>query len=95
MDYMLVDKSNPYSKNYRLKPFIQSFTRSIIGNIAIDMGLDKIVRINTDNITFNKDLMTENDLLKLESISNQFIMEDKTTGKFDIKHINKFERVYQ
>lgn len=92
-NYLLVDKSNPYSKNYRLKPFIQAFCRSIIGNIAIDIGLHKVVRINTDNITFNKNVMTDTDLAKLESISPQFILEEKTTGKFDIKHINKFERV--
>ena len=90
-DYMLINKEQPYSKNYRLKPFITSFQRSLIAEIAIDVGIDKIVRINTDNITFDKAKLTKKDLNILENISPTFIKETKTTGMFNIKHINKFE----
>lgn len=93
MDYFLVDKTQPYVKNYRLKPFIQSFTRCIMGQICLDIGIEKVLRVNTDNITFDKQLLNENDLKKILKISPQFIKEDKTTGYFNIHHINKFVRI--
>ena len=92
-DYLLVNKEKPYSKNYRIKSFIQPFTRLILAEIAIKIGINKIVRINTDNITFNKDLLTDKDIQKLKRISPQFIQEDKTTGTFDILNINNFVRL--
>ena len=89
-DYMLINKTKPYCKNYRLKPFITSFQRLLIAEISLEIGISKIVRINTDNITFNKQLLTRKDLLVLANISPTFIPEDKTTGKFFIENINKF-----
>ena len=93
IDYMLVDKSQPYQRNYRLKPFITAYQRLVIAEIAIQIGINKIVRINTDNITFDKDLLTDEDLKKLNKISPTFIPEDKTTGKFEILSLNNFKPV--
>ena len=93
IDYMLVDKSQPYQRNYRLKPFITAYQRLIIAEIAIQIGINKIVRINTDNITFDKDLLTDEDLKKLNNISPTFIQEDKTTGEFEILSLNNFKPV--
>jgi hypothetical protein len=92
-DYLLINKSQPYTKNYRLKPFIKSFERCIMAKICLDIGVSKIVRCNTDNITFNKELLTESDLTKIKSISQSFIIENKTTGKFNIKNLNNFQRL--
>ena len=93
MDYMLINKDKPYTKNYRIKPFLQSFTRLIMAEIAIEIGINKIVRINTDNITFDSDLLTQEDIKKLKNISPQFIQEEKTTGSFEIVNMNKFIRL--
>ena len=90
MDYFLVDKKEPYVKNFRLKPFIQSFTRCIMGQICLDIGIEKVLRINTDNITWDKQLINENDLKKIADSYPQMILEGKTTGHFNIHHINKF-----
>ena len=91
-DYFLVNKSQPYSKNYRLKPFLKSFERSIMAEICIYVGIDKIVRINTDNITFNADLLSDDDINKIKNISPTFIQESKTTTEPDeimiIKNVN-------
>ena len=92
-DYKLVNKTNPYTKNYRLKSFLQSFTRLIMAKIAMKIGIKKIVRINTDNITFDKKLMSEKKLIKLKNISPQFIEEAKTTGHFNIINTNNFKRL--
>ena len=92
-DYLLVNKERPYSKNYRIKSFLQPFTRLILAEIAITIGINKIVRINTDNITFNRDLLTDLDIQKLKRISPQFIQEDKTSGCFEVLNINNFVRL--
>ena len=89
-DYLLIDKSQPYSKNYRLKPFITALQRVIIAEICIKIGIKKVIRINTDSICFNKDLLTDNDIKNIYKISPSFIPELKTTGKFEILHTNKF-----
>ena len=90
VDYQLIKKTKPYSNNYRLKPFITSFQRILIAEIAIEIGIKKIVRINTDNITFDRKLLSRKDLLVLANISPTFIEEEKTTGNFHIENINKF-----
>jgi len=90
VDYLLLNKEQPYTKNYRLKPFITSLQRVVIGEICCQIGIDKVVRINTDCCVFNKDLLTEQDIKTIKTISPTFIPEDKTTGKFEILHTNNF-----
>lgn len=92
-NYQMINKSKPYCKNYRFKSFITSFMRCLIYEIAIKINIKAVVRINTDNITFNKDLLTDEQLDKLKLISPQFIQEQKTTGKFIIHNVNNFERI--
>lgn len=89
-DYLLLNKKQPYAKNYRLKPFITSLQRIVIGEICIQVGINKVVRINTDCCVFNKDLLTDDDIKKIKNISPTFILEAKTTGKFNILHTNNF-----
>ncbi len=93
LDFLLINKEQPYCKNYRLKPFLKAFERIIMARICLQIGVDKIVRINTDNITFNKELLSDEDIKKIESISPTFLLESKTTGKFEIKNINNFVRL--
>lgn len=78
-DYLLINKEQPYTKNYRLKPFLKSFERVIMAEICLEIGLEKILRINTDNITLNRELLTESDIKNIRKISPTFIEEDKTT----------------
>ena len=78
-DYLLINKEQPYCKNYRLKPFLKSFERAIMGEICLEIGIEKILRINTDNITLNRDLLTEADIEKIRTISKTFVEECKTT----------------
>lgn len=90
VDYLLVNKEQPYTKNYRLKPFITAIQRIIIAKICIQIGIKKVVRINTDCIVFDKDLLTDEEIKKIKKISPTFIPETKTTGKFEILHTNNF-----
>ena len=90
---MLIEKSNPCKMNFRLKPFITSFMRIVIAEIAIETNIEAIVRINTDNITFNKDKLSNDEIKRINEISHQFIQEEKTTGNFDIKSLNTFIRL--
>lgn len=96
-DYKLISKEQPYCKNYRLKPFLKSFERAIMGEICLEIGIEKILRINTDNITFNRELLTDADIEKIRSISKTFIEECKTTTYGDevmfIKNANHMEKI--
>ncbi len=94
MAYMLINKENPYCKKYRLKPFITSFQRCVIADIALSLKVSlKIVRINTDCIVFNKDLLTKKEKKKLLNISPTFIKEKKTSGLLHIHNVNDLERI--
>ena len=92
-DYFLVNKTQPYCLNYRLKPFLQSFTRCVMGQLCLDIGVEKVIRVNTDNITFDRNILSEKDLEIILKISPDFIEEAKTTGHFYIKNINNFTRI--
>ena len=80
-DYRIVDEKDdkielhnmnqPYTSNIRIKSFLTSFGRCMIGEIAINSGLEHIKRVHTDNITFTKK--------KKLNIEN-FYPEEKTTG---------------
>jgi hypothetical protein len=78
--YKLLDPKHRYKYNMRLKPFLTSFGRVKIADIA-RKHIDSVVRIHTDGIAFNKPLDYE-----IEG----FIEEDKTTGVIDWKHINHY-----
>jgi hypothetical protein len=89
-DYMLINKKKTYCKNYRFKPFITLFQRILIAEIAIKITIKAVVRINTDCIVMNKDLLTKEQKYTLKNICPTFIKEKKTTGHYDIQNINKF-----
>lgn len=92
-EYLLINKEQPYTRNFRLKPFITSFQRIVLSKIILEIGINKVVKVNTDNITFNEKLLTDEDKIKISKISPTFIIDDATTGNFKVHNIFKFERL--
>ena len=81
--YTLIQRSNRYEYNLRLKPFITSFGRIQTAKIALE-NLDNVVRIHTDGIVFDKPITTD--------LPN-FIPEKKTTGRIQFKNVNDYHRI--
>lgn len=77
--YQLIDKNNPYKFNLRLKSFITSYGRTITADVAL-LDIDSVVRQHTDCVVFNK---------PMKMVNKIYIAEDKTTGRFDWKNVNK------
>lgn len=75
--YEIVDSKRPYYYNIaRIKPFLISKSRQLIGSVAMTY-IDDIVRIHTDNVTFNKE---HDDVMDGTSKFMTLTKEDKTTG---------------
>ena len=83
--YEIIESDKPYTHNLaRLKPFFTAFTRVNIGELCIKENiLSDVIRIHTDNITLTK----PHDFTKLKYYP---IKEDKTTGTFLWKNVNKY-----
>jgi len=74
--YELVNCKKPYySSVARFKPFLLSKSREMIGKVALKY-IDDVVRIHTDNVTFNK----QHDDVIFEAGTYKLSKEDKTTG---------------
>jgi hypothetical protein len=82
----LVNTKQPFKFNIaRIKPFLLSKSRSLTGTIAM-IYIDDVVRIHTDNVTFNKqhdDVICERKAMKLAK-------EDKTTGDIEWKGVGSY-----
>lgn len=83
-DYIneLISCKQPYHYNIaRIKPFLLSKSRSMTGKKALEY-IDDVVRIHTDNVTFNKrhDDISENERLY------KIVKEEKTTGTITFKN---------
>lgn len=75
--FELVNCKQPYRYAIaRLKPFILSKSRDLIGKVARKY-IDDVIRIHTDNVTFN----TEHDDVCFEQDTFKLIKEEKTSGK--------------
>ena len=81
--YKLVKTDKIYYYPFRLKPFITSYGRCIIGETAIKMGLENVIKIHTDGICLTKPCDTYTEL------SNNLVPEEKSTGKLYFKRINQ------
>jgi len=82
--YRLINlKTNIYEYQFRLKAFLTDFGRVKIALIALQ-NIDNVVRIQTDSITFDQ-------LIKLTI--NNFAIDDKKCGKFEIKNRKIMEKV--
>lgn len=67
----LMKKSNLYKIDLRLKPFLLSYTRNVMGDIAYKNHFSEIVRIYTDNIVYKSNV---------EFDVEYMIKEEKTSG---------------
>jgi len=79
--YKVVKQDEQYYHNFRLKPFITSYGRVKIAELAIKAGLENIVRIHTDSICSLKEFDYKSE--------TNLIPEQKSTGKFKLEAINK------
>jgi hypothetical protein len=82
--YKLLDTKNPYKFNIRLKPFLASQCRNITADVVLT-NIDKVIRVQTDNITFSE----EQGKLNIEHLKP----EEKTTGYIKWHNVNKYEKL--
>jgi len=82
--YLLLDTKTPYKHNIRLKPWIVAHGRNIIGDMALKVGLEHVVRVHTDNICLTKpyDFQDVN-----------FVAEDKSTGMILWENCNVYHKM--
>lgn len=67
----LMKKTDMYKSDLRIKPFLLSFSRNVMGDIAFNNHFDEIVRIYCDNIVYKSNVPFNVD---------NMIQEDKTSG---------------
>lgn len=82
----LVNTKQPFKFNIaRIKPFLLSKSRSLTGTIAMKY-IDDVVRIHTDNVTFNK----QHDDVIYETKAMKLVKENKTTGDIEWRGCGSF-----
>ena len=79
--YELLDNEKPYHYNIRLLPFLTAFCRNKIADFIENE--DDVIRIQTDNIVFNKPMKFDDPLFKSEA---------KTTGLIKWHNVNNYEK---
>ena len=82
--FTLIKREQPYKYNIRLKPFLLSYSRSIMTEIALNNHPNEIVRIMVDNIVYKSNVS-----FNVEDMNK----EDKTTGYLHFKNVMKYEKV--
>eukprot|EP01038_Epipyxis_sp_PR26KG_P012579 gene12579-16867_t len=85
--YELQNNRNPYKYNIRLKPFITSYGRYLMSNVALE-NIDAVIRIQTDGIVFNQNM--DHITTKYPNI----VAEEKTTGMINWINVNKYEKLF-
>ena len=89
--YELIETKKPYKFNLaRIKPFLLSYSRALVGAVALDY-IDDVVRIHTDNVTFNKQ---HDDVIEKHTNTKEIIRlvkEDKTTGLIKFKGVGCYK----
>jgi hypothetical protein len=81
--YELLDNKKPYHYNIRLLPFLTAFCRNKIASFIETEDESNVIRIQTDNIVFNKPMKFDDPLFKSEA---------KTTGLIKWKNVNNYDR---
>ena len=81
--YELINSKKPYKYNIRLLPFLTSYGRNKISEIA-RKDLTNVIRINNDGVCFKKD-----PCLNIPNLER----EDKTSGKIEWIHANKWNSI--
>lgn len=84
----LVNCKKPYKYSIaRIKPFLLSKSRELTGKIAREY-IDDVVRIHTDNVTFNKE---HDDVMTKTEQGFKLTKEKKTTGKIHFVRANCYK----
>ncbi len=60
--YKLLNNFNPYKHNIRLLPFLTSFARKKIAGFVDESNISNVLRIQTDNIVFDKPMKFDDPL---------------------------------
>jgi hypothetical protein len=79
--YTLIKREQPYKYNIRLKPFLLSYSRSIMTDIAYNNHPQEIIRIMVDNICYKSNVS-----FNVENMC----AEEKSTGLINFKNVMKF-----
>jgi hypothetical protein len=78
--FTMIKQDDPYKYNIRLKPFLLSYSRSIMLDIAMKNHPQEIVRIMVDNIVYKSDVKFD-----VQNMS----LEKKTSGLINVKNVLK------
>ena len=54
--YTVTSTTNPFKSSLRIMPFLLAHARNKVGDAVLKGGIDDVVRIYSDNITFNRDV---------------------------------------
>ena len=78
--YKLVNLSNPYKYKLRIKSFATAQARIDIANFNLKYGLKNVIRIQTDSVSFSKEINNDDENYSIES---------KSTGLIHFYNVNK------
>jgi hypothetical protein len=82
--YVLIDSSDPYKYNIRLKSWLNSYARINTAKIAMT-DIKNVIRIHTDSISFKTEHPElNNDLMKLENKSSGNILWNNVNNYFKV-----------
>ena len=85
-NYKVIKSDQPYKHHFRIKPFLTSYGRKMMGDFIIQENIiDNIVRVQTDGLV----LSSQKDFSHLPYYPKP---EDKTTGKYTWYSINTNSR---
>ena len=76
--YELLNVKSPYAFNIRLKPWITAISRNMTAEVVLQ-NIDKVVRVQTDSISFTEKMTFDNPYL---------LEESKTTGLIHFHDVN-------
>ena len=85
--------AQPSKYNFRIKPFLTSYCRSIMANLIIHnsgpKGIDNVIRVHTDGVVY-----TNIDPELFKNPKNKGIYpEEKTTGRILWKNVNVYKKI--
>ena len=82
--YKLVVLKNPYKYKLRMKSFVTAQARIDIANFSILHGLQNVIRIQTDSVSFSK---------KINNDDENYSKEKKSSGLIHFYNVNKYHNL--
>ena len=83
--FVLINNDNPYRYNIRLKCWLTAYGRNFMANLSYP-HLKHLVRVHTDNLTFDKPINFNDPY---------FLPEEKTTGLIHWENNGKYKKLSQ